>query len=78
MIKSKNTPPAIRGIEFINSSITFVYLVNDRTFIVPLNKFPEIQKLTPEQKKNFEIIDDYNLSFLDIDEVDSVNDLIGI
>ena len=40
--------PAIRNIEFINSTIMFIYLDNDRTFIVPLDKFPEIQKLTPE------------------------------
>ena len=70
--------PGIRNIEFINNSILFVHLENDRTFIVPLSKFPEIENLTPEQKKEFEIIDDSYLSFLAIDEIYSVNDLIGI
>lgn len=72
------TWPAIRSIEFITSSIMFVHMDNERTFIVPLNKFPAIQKLTAEQKKDFEIIDDNQLSFLAIDEVYSVHDLIGI
>jgi hypothetical protein len=70
--------PAIRNIEFVDSSIMFVYLDNDRTFIVPLDKFPTIKKLTSAQRKSFEIIDDTNLSFLDIDEVYSVSELIGI
>jgi len=72
------TMPAIRSIDFSNSKILFVHLDNDRTFIVPLDKFPAIQKLTEAQKKDFEIIDDNHLSFLAIDEVYSVNDLMGI
>ena len=68
----------IRNIEFVNNSIMFIYLDNDRTFIVPLDKFPAIKNLSPDQKKEFEIIDEQNLSFLAIDDVYSVNDLIGI
>ena len=78
MITASVHIPAIRNIEFINSSIMFIYLDNDRTFIVPLDKFPEIQKLTAEQKRDFEIIDEHNLSFLFIDDVYSVNELIGL
>ena len=70
--------PGIRAIEFINNSILFVHLDNDRTFIVPLDKFPALKNLTPEQRKDFEIIDEHNLSFLAIDEVFSINDLIGL
>jgi hypothetical protein len=72
------TLPAIRHVDFINSSIMFVHLDNDRTFIVPLDKFPAIQNLTSEQKQDVEIIDEINLSFLAIDEIYSVNELIGI
>jgi hypothetical protein len=68
----------IRNIEFINSSIMFVHMSNDRTFIVPLEQFPDIKALSPEQKKDFEIIDGVNLSFLALDEVYSLHDLIGI
>ena len=70
--------PSIKAVEFINSSIMFVHLDNDRTFIVPLEKFPAIQKLSAEEKKAFEIIDDQNLSFLSIDEIYSIEELIGL
>ena len=70
--------PAIKAVEFINSSIMFVHLNNDRTFIVPLEKFPAIQQLAAEDKKAFEIIDEKYLSFLSIDEVYSIEELIGL
>ena len=70
--------PGIHNIEFINSSILFVHLTNDRVFIVPLDKFPVIKNLSPEEKKAFEIIDDKYLSFLAIDEVFSIEELIGL
>ena len=68
----------IKGVEFINSSIMFVHLDNDRTFIVPLDKFQSIKALSLEEKKDFEIIDDKYLSFLSIDEVYSIEELIGL
>ncbi len=70
--------PEIRNIEFLNSSIMFVHLTNDRTFIVPLDQFQDIKALSFEQKKDFEIIDGTNLSFLALDEVYSLTDLMGI
>ena len=70
--------PAIAAVEFINSSIMFVHLSNDRTFIVPLDKFPSIKALSKEAKKNFEIIDEKYLSFLEMDEIYSIEELIGI
>lgn len=70
--------PSIKSVEFINSSVMFVHLDNDRTFIVPLEKFPSIQSLSSEDKKAFEIIDDNYLSFLSIDEIYSVEELIGL
>ncbi len=70
--------PSIKSVEFINSSVMFVHLDNDRTFIVPLEKFPVIQHLSSEGKKAFEIIDDNYLSFLSIDEIYSIEELIGL
>ena len=70
--------PGIKSIEFINNTILFVHLDNDRTFIVPLDKFPSIKNLSANEKKDFEIIDDTNLSFLAIDDVFSVEELIGL
>jgi hypothetical protein len=53
-------------------------LSNDRTFIVPLEKFKQIESLTSLQKEDFEIIDGENLSFLALDEIYSIHELIGI
>jgi hypothetical protein len=78
MITTALHSPSIRNIEFLNNSILFIHLDNDRTFLVPLDNFPAIKFLTQEQKKEYEIIDEYNLSFLAIDEIYSVNELIGI
>jgi len=72
------TYPAIRNIEFISNSTLSVHLANDRVFIVPLEKFPIIKNLSADKRKDFEIIDDTNLSFLTIDEIYSVEELIGI
>ncbi len=70
--------PKIKSVEFLNSSIMFIHLANDRTFLVPLDQFPTIKKLTTEQKKDYEIIDDAHLSFLAIDDVFSVAELLGM
>ncbi len=72
------TYPSIKAVEFINSAIMFVHLDNDRTFIVPLDKFPAIRQLSSDDKKAFEIIDEKFLSFLGIDEVYSIGELIGL
>ena len=78
MTTSVITSTGIRSIEFINNTVMFVHLDNDRTFIVTLDKFPEIKNLSTSQKKEYEIIDEHYLSFLAIDEVYSINDLLGI
>ena len=77
MITTTKTPE-IRNIEFPNSSIMFIHLTNDRTFTIPLDQFEDIKALTPDQKKEFEIIDGINLSFLAIDQVYSLSELTGI
>jgi hypothetical protein len=68
--------PGIKNIEFINGSILFVHLTNDRVFIVPVDKFPAIKNLSADEKQLFEIIDNKYLSFLAIDDVYSLEELI--
>ena len=41
----------IKEVEFVNGSIMFVHLDNNRTFIVPLDKFQSIKALSPKEKK---------------------------
>lgn len=68
----------IKNIEFLNGSILFVRLTNDRTFLVPLEQFPAIKRLSAEERKDFEIIDGTHLSFLAIDEIFSLKELMGL
>lgn len=68
---------AIKDVQFVGNSVMLVSLSNDRTFIVPLTSFEKIASLSAEEKKDFEVIDGENLSFLALDEIYSVHDLIG-
>ncbi len=68
----------ITDVKFVGNSAMLLFLSNDRTFIVPLEKFKQIESLTSLQKEDFEIIDGENLSFLALDEIYSIHELIGI
>jgi Protein of unknown function (DUF2442) len=68
----------ITDVKFVGNSAMLLSLSNDRTCIVPLEKFKQIESLTPSQKEDFEIIDGENLSFLALDEIYSIHELIGI
>ncbi|MCA4896432.1 MAG: hypothetical protein ING84_15640 [Cytophagales bacterium] len=68
----------VTDVKFVRNSSMLLSLSNDRTCIVPLEKFKQIESLTRLQKEDFEIIDGENLSFLALDEVYSIHELIGI
>jgi hypothetical protein len=68
----------IKDLQFTGNSAMLLFLSNEKTFIIPLDKFDAIAKLSPEEKKDFEVIDGENLSFLALDEIYSLHDLIGI
>jgi len=69
---------AISKIDFMRNNLMFLHLKNGRTVLVPLEQFPPIAQLTAEEREDFEIIDEQYLSFLAIDEIYSVRELIGI
>lgn len=71
------TLPNIQNVKFTQSEM-IINLSNNRFFTVPLNEFPKIQALSKSERNDFEIIDDHNLSFLALDDIYSVNELIGI
>jgi len=75
-VETKNIE--ITNVQFIGDVIMLLTLSNDRSFIVPLNKFNSIATLTSEQRKDYEIIDGENLSFLAINEVFGIHELIGL
>lgn len=68
----------ITDVKFVGNGAMLLSLSNDRTFIVPLDKFKEIEALSPIQKEDFEIIDGENLSFLAIDEIYNIHELTGL
>lgn len=68
----------INNVKFVGNGAMLLSLSNDRTFIIPLDKFKEIEALSPTQKEDFEIIDGENLSFLAIDEVYNIHELTGL
>ena len=68
----------ITDVQFLGHWAMLLSLSNERTLMIPLNKFEAIANLTNEQRKDFEIIDGENLSFLSIDEVYSMQELTGI
>ena len=69
---------SISKIVFSNDDQLTLYLSNGRTVLVPLDKFPPIAELTSKERQDFEIIDGKYLSFLAMDEVYSLGELIGV
>ncbi len=52
-------------------------LSNKRSIQIPLNEFPVIAALNAQEREDFEIADGEYLSFLAIDEIYSLQELIG-
>jgi hypothetical protein len=68
----------IKDLQFIGNSAMILFLSNETSVIIPLDKFNAISNLTTDEKKEFEIIDGNNLSFLVLDEIYNLHDLTGI
>jgi hypothetical protein len=68
----------IKDVQFVGNSVMLLSLSNERTFMIPLDQFQDIAALSSEQKKDFEVIDGENLSFLALDEVYNLSELIGL
>lgn len=67
----------IQSIEFQRDDTLLLRLDTEWNVYVPLSKFPAIAQLDTKQREDFEIIDDRYLSFLAIDEVYYIPDLIS-
>lgn len=68
---------SITNVSFEDENTLVLDLSNKRSVYIPLNEFPEIAVLTSEEKEDFQVIDDEYLSFVSIDEIYSLKDLIG-
>lgn len=68
----------IQDVQFVGSSVMLITLSNGREFIVPLDSFKDNAGLSDKEKENFEVIDGENLSFLALDEIYNIHELIGL
>lgn len=66
----------ITRISFIKGDTMKVSLSDGRTVTVPLSLFPEIQNLTPEQRKRWTILDGQFFTFPDDTAIFSIEDLL--
>lgn len=68
---------SITNVSFKDEKTLILDLSNKRSVQIPLDDFPDIAVLNAQEREDFEIIDDEYLSFLAIDEVYSLKNLIG-
>ncbi|WP_394340942.1 DUF2442 domain-containing protein [Pleomorphovibrio marinus] len=55
--------PLIIHVRFKGDLLMEIDLDNGRSFVVPLEKFPEVKELTKPERNDFEVIDGSYLSF---------------
>lgn len=68
---------SITNVRFNDQNTMILDLSNNHSILIPANDFNDIAQLTAQEKEDFEIIDGEYLSFLAIDEIYSLKDLIG-
>lgn len=68
---------SITNISFSDENTLVLHLSNKRSLQIPLAEFPFIAALKAQEREDFEIIDGEYLSFLAIDEIYSLKELIG-
>lgn len=69
---------SITNVSFKDENFLILDLSNRRSVQIPLDEFPEIASLTSEEKEDYQVIDDEYLSFLALDEIYSLKELIGL
>jgi len=71
-----HTAPRIKSVHFLKGKIV-LYLKDGRTVIIPENRFPEIERLTPQQKRKHKTLAGMGLMFEAIDTVFHISDFLG-
>ena len=69
--------PKITAVKFPKRKIQ-VILSDGRIILCPLNTFPEIKKLSPQQRKRYGTLAGIGLAFEDTDEVYHISDFLGL
>ncbi|TAL61268.1 MAG: DUF2442 domain-containing protein [Bacteroidetes bacterium] len=68
--------PLIKSVRFRGSKI-ILDLADGRMLMLPLSKFPEIERLSASQKKKYKLLAGTGLMFDDLDTVYHVSDFLG-
>lgn len=74
----KNKTMSIQKILFDMPGKISIKLYDGRIIIVPLKYFPELQKLTLEERKKYTIVDDRTILFSNSDSIYHLEDFIGL
>ncbi|MFH1319380.1 MAG: DUF2442 domain-containing protein [Bacteroidota bacterium] len=67
----------IKNLKFEKKGKITIYLNDGRVIIVPLSFFPPIKKLSPTQRKKWQILDGVGFTFEDTDELFHLSQVLG-
>jgi len=68
--------PVIKSVRFTKDKLA-IDLADGRSLIIPLSRFPEIEKLSAAQRRKHKLLAGMGLMFDDLDTVFHVSDFIG-
>jgi hypothetical protein len=71
-----NVMPELKTVDFPSADLMRVELVDGRTITLPLDRFPSISQLTPEQRQQWYHYGN-GFSFDDSDEVIHIEQILG-
>jgi hypothetical protein len=74
----KNKTMSIQKILFDTPGKISIKLEDGRIILVPLKYFPELQKLSPEERKKYTIVDDRTILFAGSDSIYHLEDFMGL
>ena len=72
----RNEIPLIDSVRFTVDSI-IINLLDGRKITLPINRFPDIQKLTPAKRRRYDTLAGTGLMFDDSDTVYHISDFLG-
>lgn len=69
---------SIQKILFDTPGKMSIKLDDGRVIIIPLKYFPELQKLSPDKRRKYTIVDDRTILFLFTNSIYHLEDFIGL
>ena len=78
MTSFRSTKPQMDRVSFRRHDFLTINLEDGRILSVPLSRFPNIEKLSAEQRRKYHIADGIALMFPGDDEVYHIDDFMGL